>query len=198
MCKTRILLALFAAIAVFGMAASGCNNNKTTAMRSNKQSSRNVRPAEVLSASAYRPPVRSAQPLPAPVAAPVYTRAPAYSAAPAAAYSPSLAMAYPAAQASAYQQPRVAYQPPVAQPTVLAGAPIPELEPARFARVVNRRPAQRPVAEVMMTARPIGNGDRQEVIKALSPITPVTPVASTNQRWVASPVTAMNNHRAVY
>lgn len=189
MCKTRILLGLFAAIAVFGLAASGCNNTKTTAMRTNKQS-RNVRPAEVLSASAYRPPVRSTQPLPAPVAAPVYTQAPAYSAAPAA-YSPSLAMAYPAAQVPVYQQPQVA------QPVVLARVPIPELEPARFARVVNRQPAQRPVAEVMMTARPV-NGDRQEVIKALSPITPVTPVAANTPKWVASPVTAMNNQRIHY
>jgi hypothetical protein len=189
MCKTRILLALFAAIAIFGLAASGCNNNKTTAMRSTKQS-RNVRPAEVLSASAYRPPVRSMQPLPAPAAAPVYTQAPAYSAAPAA-YSPSLAMAYPAAQAPVYQ-------PQIPQPVVLARAPIPELEPARFARVVNRQPAQRPVAEVMMTARPVVNGDRQEVIKALSPINTVTPVAANTQKWVASPVTAMNNQRILY
>jgi len=100
-------------------------------------------------------------------------------------------MAYPAAQAPVYQ-------PQIPQPVVLARAPIPELEPARFARVVNRQPAQRPVAEVMMTARPVVNGDRQEVIKALSPINTVTPVAANTQKWVASPVTAMNNQRILY
>ncbi len=49
-----------------------------------------------------------------------------------------------------------------------------------------------------MTARPVVNGDRQEVIKALSPINTVTPVAANTQKWVASPVTAMNNQRILY
>lgn len=69
MSTKSIIVAIFALALVFGVVASGCNRNRDNSVASAKtrrQSSkkhelssvRNVRPAEVLSASAYRPPVR--------------------------------------------------------------------------------------------------------------------------------------------
>lgn len=215
--KKYILFLLMATAVSFGMSVSGCNQ-KQTAMKPANPGARGVKPAEVLSASAYRPPSRRSMPVPAPVemaqpvyamapaAAPVYAApapAPAYTAAPGA-YAPALAMAWtpelapaPVPYAGTPQPAPVAYQPAVAQPVLLARAPIPELEPARSYRVPNRQPSVRPVAEVMMTERGGAIGSRQEVIRALTPIAPA-PVATSTQKWVASPVTAMTNPRISY
>lgn len=204
-----------AAIVAFGLSVSGCNKNgNRTAMRStSSRSGQPAKPAEVLSASAYRPPTRASAPLPPPAmpTSDVYTMAP-----PAPQYyvqahpTPELAMAQSRISAPVvYSQPVVYTQPaaPVqtsvstqpldsSAPVFLARAPIPELEPARAYRLPTKRSGNRPVAEVMISERPLPGGDRQEVTRALAPIAQAPAIGPGQGGWVASPITAMTTVRA--
>lgn len=76
MSTKSVIVAILAAAALFAVGVSGCKRNRdksvatatprrTQARRNELSSVRNVRPAEVLSASAYRPPVRRRQVPPA-------------------------------------------------------------------------------------------------------------------------------------
>lgn len=173
-----------------------------------------TRPAEVLSASAYRP-LPPAYSAPVTVAhaqayspTPVYTQQTTY-AAPSThggyltqeqyiqAYNSGYHYSQPAyvhptpelamARATAPRSPvQPAYTPPARR---AAQPPIPELAPPRYQRGPNSPATQRPVAEVMMS-RANGRHDRQEVQRALAPL--AQPAQQQQpQPWVASPTTAM-------
>ncbi len=214
---------LYTAIVValaFAVGISGCTKRGTrTAMRSNAGRGQRVKPAEVLSASAFRPAPRQTvpaapyvqQPVYAYEAAPAYSQQPAYAiaSAPVVAPQPVQAPVMLATPALAMAQSREYIPaPPAAQPVrqiqpapvIMARAPIPELEPARPYSPQTRRPSSRPVAEIMMSER---SHSRQEVVRALAPvdanaaIIPVT-VSSASapaRNWVASPMTAMYTGR---
>lgn len=73
-----MLITAMAAVTLFGVTVSGCNRDTRTAMKTTRANSRSgtTRPAEVLSASAYRPPARTVVAAPAPVPAPTLAQAP--------------------------------------------------------------------------------------------------------------------------
>lgn len=223
--KKYILFSAATAAILFGLTIAGCNRNSDrTAMRSNKnRQNPAVRPAEVLSASTYRPPARqtvSVQQYDGYAALPPAQPVVHYQ--PAAMPTPTMAIAQSATYSTThgYQQPparpiivqplpAVAAQPvqPVQevyaapQPSMMAMAPIPELEPARTYRMPTQRtPNTRPVAEIMISERTVPAANRQEIIRALAPIetvpVAVQPVVYQENAWVASPITAMNSSRA--
>ncbi len=218
MTKKSVLLSIIAIAAGFGLLMSGCNRDGNRVASRPVNSRNQVRPAEVLSASAYRPPVR----------APQY-QAPQYQQAPALAYAPNIRVVPIRDSVSQPVQAHpVRYVQPVPQPVVVhptpelamarasmpvpayvapaptarqarpapGPAPIPELEPARYIASAPRYHAPQPV---MMTARP-AQPNRQEVQSALAPLPqpaqsrPLPP----QQGWVASPATAMRSGYAPY
>lgn len=213
--KKYIIFSAIAVALVFAVSVGGCNRDSSrTAMRSNKnRQNQPVRPAEVLSASAFRPAPRAPQPLPPPVVTTQYDNyamIPPAPMQPVVASLPTVSPALAMAQPTMYSAPVYASAAPVVytlpEPTVrpaapavvVAMAPIPELEPARSYRLPTRRTGNRPVAEVMISERAPISANRQEVIRALAPIE-VVPVAAsqpTPQAWVASPMTAMTTSRA--
>lgn len=217
--RRQIFLSAIAAALLFGLAVSGCNrdSSRTASRPANKnRQNQSVKPAEVLSASAYRPAPRRSEPLPPPSA--VYSEA--YAMAPASSvYAQPQPVQYVAATqpvnyyaASAGTPvpvsdlaPRNAPSAQSVQHTAVAMAPIPELEPARNYRLpTTRRASNRPVAEVMISERGTVRSDRQEVIRALAPIaaTSAAPAAGNaapaSSGWVASPVTAMTGANGWY
>lgn len=240
----KIILSIFAVAALFGLNISGCNRNRTQTVanrQARRDNSRTVRPAEVLSASAYRPPQHVyARTIPAP--------APAYSE-PAMAYrqqgqyqqqyqqyaQPQQVAYHPQPQ-PVYQQPQPAYvqpaimapqmamaqgyispapaprpvqsgpqiqplqyMPPASAPhppTMYAHAPLPELEPMRPYRLPTPRDSTRPVAEIMVSEGTVmrhdaPSADRQEIRRALAPLSPAPVAYNAGDSWVASPTTAM-------
>lgn len=198
-----IIVAVLALASLIGVTVSGCNRDQRTAMKTRPQPAQRRaeptrRPAEVLSASAYRPsrpegtaaivvpmseapmvmaqtvhvqPVAYAQP------APVQTDA-AYEPYTAYAPAPTPAPAY------VYEQPRVYHTPElaVARASLPDSAPPPAVyQPAPQYRsppipelepvryrVPVDRPTSRPVAEVIMSASP----DQLEMQRALAPLGP--------------------------
>ena len=213
--KKYLLLAIVAVVA-FGLGVSGCNRNgNRTAARTAPARSGQAKPAEVLSASSYKPTARDRAPLPPPAqpAQDIYAMSPPAPQYVQTQYTPALAMAqagYAAPAPVAYTQP-VAYAQPVAYsqpapvmhmtsvppPAHIARAPIPELEPSRSYNLPTRRSSSRPVAEVMISERTQARNDRQEVNRALAPIAQVQMVEPP-KAWVASPITAMSPGRALY
>lgn len=225
-----IILAILALVLIVGATVSGCNRDKRTAMNTQRQQrSRNgqptrqaVRPAEVLSASAYRPQPSAYRPQQAegtasfivqdphvpvvmaqnvqvqPVSYPTYTTtyaepipAPTYTHAYSSPAPRPAPVVYTYEQATVIPTPELAMAraslPPAPQPTVYQAPvhrapPIPELEPVRYRAPVERT-ANRPVAEVIMSAAP----DRTEMQRALAPLGHTEPV----REWVPTPVTAM-------
>ncbi|MCC8181240.1 MAG: hypothetical protein LIP23_10075 [Planctomycetes bacterium] len=242
-----------------GIGISGCNRSRDTAMRPTKRNPNAVRPAEVLSASAYRPPVQrhiaaapaqpgyiqTNQPQPGYQTAAMtqprqqfqprqpqqhqqqqrqYAQQPQqyYAMAPAAMVqsrphqqvtrsvpaSREPAQGYQYIPAQSRQRPERQYHPtpelamaranlePVRianhsqLPAPVMRAPIPELEPPRFARVTYPVPHLRPSAEVMVSGV---QPQRQEVQQALTPLRAPTNSRNADQGWVASPTTAMRS-----
>lgn len=220
--RSVIFTILLAAI-VFGALIAGCNNGKRDKrgrrdggkradagqIRDDRTmaQARTVRPAEVLSASAYRPQPQVepqlqrqyvvgpavVEPLPEPIVlahvpsqpVPATYMAPATYAAPATyeqpwtiATGPELAMARSSLSPMAPPAPRGYRQ-------RLSSAPIPELEPVHRQRMPSVRTSTRPVAEVMMSS---GHAP-QELQRALAPLGDPT---VAQQGWVSSPtITAM-------
>ncbi|MDR3210604.1 MAG: hypothetical protein LBU79_01660 [Planctomycetota bacterium] len=197
--KRYLVLTLLAVALAVGVSVSGCNRNRTAQRRPV------VRPAEVMAfqtrrpstpvvlpASAYYQPASYAQVAPSPTQPPVRPYSSpvmAESLAHREARNQSAASPFPLARPSV---PTLAESIPVnSEPVILAGVPIPELEPSRIYSLHSRRGATRPMAEVM-----ISGISQSNVLRPLIPInSPSQPLASAplQRGWVASPVTAMMN-----
>lgn len=203
----HLWLAAFVATVVFGLGISGCNKDvNRTAMRSGSpRSGQPVKPAEVLSASAYRPSARATMPLPPPATTypEIYVASSSSSQYAMQVHpTPELVMA----QSRLSTPEPIVYSPQVATarvvepetPVFLSRVPIPELEPSRTYRLPTHRSSDRPVAEVMISGRQLpGGGDHQEAIRSRVPVV-LAPVANPRPDWVASPITAMTTARADY
>jgi hypothetical protein len=201
-----VFLAIVAVALGFGIAISGCNRDRGRVAARPVDKRASVRPAEVLSASAYRPSARqpdyvaaSSVPMmaeapglrvvpihePLPPAAPIYRQPvqPAVVVHP----TPELALARAAMPMPA---PSYAAPAPTARQARPAPgiAPIPELEPARY--VARATPARRSPQPYAATTQVSYRNRRVEVQRALAPL--------QEQGWVASPATAMRSGHASY
>ena len=211
-----VLITITVAALAFVVSVSGCNKNRNTAMASRNQPQ--VRPAEVLSASAYRPPSRqyvSATPAYASAPMPVVESYPAEYYQPRTARStPDLAIAQASVAPVEVIVPRAYSEPVVMQPQqhyapqaqqhysapAIARAPIPELAPGRRIKTPTTRTSNRPAAEILMS-----DANRaMEAKRALAPLSQARPQyqaqpsAQAGGGWVSSPVTAMRTSYTPY
>ncbi|MDR1536250.1 MAG: hypothetical protein LBU64_14370 [Planctomycetota bacterium] len=205
----HFLTALALGVLVFGLSISGCNRDARVAARA---PAKNIKPAEVLAVSVYRPSIPgpsvlpgseaiAARPAPRPYSAPfpaandlvgpVYSDVISRPALPLIQPSPDLVVAR--ADLSGSPAGARSFSLPAAAP-FLRMAPIPELDPDRF------RPARTgaaPAGRVAAAApRPIPS-NRLEIQRALAPlpeqaVQPPTPrVAAAHPGWISSPSMAM-------
>lgn len=219
-----IVITILAVALLVGVTVSGCNRDKRTAMNTNRQSrsryaepARGVRPAEVLSASAYRPRpegtasfVIPASDAPAVVAQNVHVQPVAYTTAyaePTPTYTSQYGYSYsystPAPQQSqvyTYEQYKAAHTPELTMARASLPSPPPQQPavyqaPAHYGPPIPElEPVRYRVPSERTTNRPAAEiimsaaPDHNEMQRALAPLGQAVDPA---QGWVPSPVTAM-------